>query len=207
MKIYLYRHGETRYNDKGIVQGRGVDSSLNDKGRKQAAAFFEQYKDIPFDLLLTSNLKRTQETASSFEQLGIPTERRADLDEICWGEFEGKPSNESMRAVYLDLLDDWRNGKYDYKIKGGGDSALNMQERLTQFVAYIKTLDAKHLLVCTHGGCLAFLMAILQDQPLSAMPNYKHHNTGLCVFEYQPSEDRFQLLLQDDISHLTTLQK
>lgn len=207
MKIYLYRHGETRYNDKGIVQGRGVDSSLNEKGKKQAAAFFEQYKNIPFDLLLTSTLKRTQETARAFEQSGIPTERSSNLDEIGWGYFEGKPANESMRAVYLGLLNDWKNGHYHHKIEGGGDSALDMQGRLIQFTNYIKTLAGENLLVCTHGGCLAFLMAILQNQPLSAMPNYKHHNTGLCVFEYHTSEDKFELLLQDDISHLAILTK
>ena len=205
MKIYLYRHGQTRYNDKGIVQGRGVDSSLNEKGKAQAAAFFEQYRSIPFDLLLTSTLKRTQETAVPFEDLGIPTERRSDLEEIGWGYFEGKPSDESMRKVYLQLLQDWAAGHYENHIEGGGDSALEMSRRLNHFVEYIKSLEIENLLVCTHGGCLAFLMAILQGQPLSAMPSYKHHNTGLCLFEYHREKDTFSLLLQDDITHLNLI--
>jgi probable phosphoglycerate mutase len=36
--IYIIRHGETELNKLGIVQGRGVDSELNDKGRDQADA-------------------------------------------------------------------------------------------------------------------------------------------------------------------------
>ena len=47
--FYFIRHGQTDLNLKGIVQGRGVDSPLNDNGFKQAQAFYDAYKDIPFD--------------------------------------------------------------------------------------------------------------------------------------------------------------
>lgn len=76
-----------------------------------------------------------------------------------------------------------------------------MGKRLTRFVEYLKTLEHQQILVCTHGGCLAYLITILQEQPLSMMPEYKHHNTGLCVFEFDG--ERFHLKVQDDISHLT----
>lgn len=199
MEIYLYRHGETVYNTKGIIQGRGVDSSLNPTGKEQAAAFFEEYKHIPFGRLITSTLKRTQETATPFEQLGIPTERLSDLDEIGWGEWEGKKADKEMHKAYLGLLDAWANGDYEASLVGG-DNARQMGERLTRVANYLKTLNEKHVLICTHGGCLAYLMAILQGKPLSAMPQYKHHNTGLCVFELKGNT--FQLKLQDDTSHL-----
>lgn len=199
MEIYIYRHGQTLYNTKGIVQGRGVDSSLNETGVAQAAAFFEAYKRIPFDRLITSTLKRTQETAAPFERLGIPTERRGDLDEIGWGEWEGKKADKPMHDAYLGLLGAWANGDYEKSLVGG-DSAADMGRRLTGFVNYLKTLDAKKILICTHGGCLAYLMAILQGQPLSDMPKYKHKNTGLCIFKYDGTA--FHLKLQDDISHL-----
>lgn len=199
MEIYIYRHGQTLYNIKGIVQGRGVDSSLNEKGLEQAQAFFEAYQDVPFDRLITSTLKRTKETAQAFEALGIPTERRNDLDEISWGEWEGKKADEAMDKAYFGLLKAWANGESEKSLVGG-DSAEEMGNRLASFVAHLKTLNDQKVLVCTHGGCLAYLMAILQGQPLSAMPQYKHHNTGLCVFEYDGTN--FHLKLQDDTSHL-----
>ncbi len=199
MKLYLYRHGQTLFNTKGIVQGRGVDSSLNEKGKEQAQAFFERYKTIPFDLLLTSTLKRTQETAAPFEALGIPTERMEDLDEISWGEWEGKAADEQMHNAYLGLLKSWAAGNYDDSL-AGGDSANQMGERLGRIADYLKTLEHQHVLICTHGGCMAYLMAILQEQALSAMPQYRHHNTGLCMFEFDG--DKFHLKIQDDISHL-----
>ena len=202
MNIYLYRHGQTLYNTKGIVQGRGVDSSLNEKGMQQAEAFFEQYKKVPFDLLITSTLKRTIETAQPFETLDVPVERLNDLEEIAWGIYEGKAADEAMHKEYLDLLKSWSEGHYDNRFEGG-DSARDMGQRLGRVVDYFKTLKHKNVLVCTHGGCMAYLMALLQEQPLSAMPQYKHHNTGLCLFEFDG--EQFHLKLQDDITHLKHL--
>jgi phosphoserine phosphatase len=199
MNVYLYRHGQTLFNTKGIVQGRGVDSSLNETGKQQAAAFFDRYKDVQFNLILTSTLKRTIETALPFEQLNIPTKRRPELDEIGWGIFEGKPVNEAMRSAYLGLIRSWGEGNYTNCLQDG-DSALQMGERLGSFARYLKTLKYDDILICTHGGCMAFLMAILQDQPLSEMINYKHHNTGLCLFEFDGN--KFHLSIQDDLSHL-----
>ncbi|MCH2021081.1 MAG: histidine phosphatase family protein [Saprospiraceae bacterium] len=199
MNVYLYRHGETHFNTKGIVQGRGVDSSLNETGKQQAAAFFDSYKDVKFNLIITSTLKRTIETVEPFEQLNIPIERRTELDEIGWGIYEGKPVNKEMRSAYLGLIRSWGEGNYTNCLQNG-DSALQMGERLGSFAGYLKTLKCDDILICTHGGCMAFLLAILQDQPLSEMINYKHQNTGLCLFNFDGN--KFHLRIQDDISHL-----
>ena len=50
----------------GIVQGRGMDTELNEKGRAQAEAFYQAYKDVPFDKIYTSTLKRTHQTVQNF---------------------------------------------------------------------------------------------------------------------------------------------
>ena len=47
-RLFLVRHGQTDFNLKGIIQGGGVDSSINEKGREQAQAFFEKYKNEDF---------------------------------------------------------------------------------------------------------------------------------------------------------------
>ena len=36
MKIYLIRHGKTKQNELGILQGAGIDSDLSEIGRSQA---------------------------------------------------------------------------------------------------------------------------------------------------------------------------
>lgn len=38
--IYIIRHGQTDFNVRQIVQGRGINSDLNDMGIRQAQLFF-----------------------------------------------------------------------------------------------------------------------------------------------------------------------
>ena len=78
-KIYIIRHGQTDFNLKNIVQGSGVDSSLNERGIAQASAFFDAYQHIKFDKVYTSVLQRTGQSVQRFIDLGIPHEKLAGL--------------------------------------------------------------------------------------------------------------------------------
>lgn len=64
--IYIIRHGETDYNKQGIIQGGGIDSSLNELGRRQAQQFYQAYHHIQFDRIYTSELKRTHQSVAPF---------------------------------------------------------------------------------------------------------------------------------------------
>ncbi|MDO8991677.1 MAG: histidine phosphatase family protein, partial [Daejeonella sp.] len=96
--IYIIRHGETDLNKLGIVQGRGMDSSLNEKGLEQAEAFYQAYKQIPFDKIYTSSLKRTHQTVQKFIDSKIPWVQYPGLDELGWGIHEGKESTEELTS-------------------------------------------------------------------------------------------------------------
>jgi len=95
---------------RGIVQGSGINSSLNEQGRGQAKAFFEHFKHVPFDRIYTSALKRTVETVQSFIDLGIPTESLAGLNEISWGSKEGQKITPEEDAYYHWMLRQWQEG-------------------------------------------------------------------------------------------------
>ncbi|MCP4437778.1 MAG: histidine phosphatase family protein [Aureispira sp.] len=199
--LYFIRHGQTEFNVKGIVQGRGVDSDLNSVGKQQRDAFFENYQQKDFDSVITSTLKRTIQTVEPFINSGLPHHKYSELDEISWGIYEGKVANKALHQDYKNLIKSWGEGDYHVRIENG-DSAQEMGDRLNLFVQQAKLLEGENLLICTHGGCMAFLMTILQNQPLSAMPQYRHANTGLCKFWYDGQG--FHLLLQNDTSHLPT---
>jgi phosphoserine phosphatase len=62
--LYIIRHGETDQNLANVVQGKGINASLNATGRKQALSFFKKYSKEPIDYIFTSTLRRTQETVS-----------------------------------------------------------------------------------------------------------------------------------------------
>ena len=56
-EIFIIRHGETDFNQLGIVQGKGVNSSINAKGTQQAQAFFEAYSNETFEKIYITKIK------------------------------------------------------------------------------------------------------------------------------------------------------
>lgn len=197
--IYIVRHGETDFNKKKIIQGSGVDSSLNDKGRAQAAALFAKYKTVPFDVVLTSKLQRTQQTIQSFIDLSIPHESFAEINEMNWGIHEGKPGDEKMIKTYAKLIQEWDKGNFDARIPEG-ESAQELSDRLTKFVAHIAARKEQKILVCTHGRAIRCLISVLKKLPLQTMEENKHANTGLYLVHQRGNSFEFEL--ENDISHL-----
>lgn len=49
MKIYLVRHGETDWNQAGLLQGQ-TDIALNAQGLEQASEAAERLKEVPFEI-------------------------------------------------------------------------------------------------------------------------------------------------------------
>ncbi|MCB0587169.1 MAG: histidine phosphatase family protein [Phaeodactylibacter sp.] len=199
--IYIIRHGETEYNRMGIVQGQGVDTSLNELGRRQARAFYEHYKDTGFEVVLTSRLRRTHETVSPFIGQGLPWEQFAEINEIAWGEHEGKKSTPEMMQQYREVTDAWKRGEYDARLEGA-ESASSLANRITRFIEHLRGRPENTLLVCSHGRAMRCLMCLLRGQPLQNMDNFHHSNTGL--YQVQVQSGTFHFLLENDLSHLET---
>lgn len=198
-EIYIIRHGETDYNRLGIVQGQGVDTSLNGLGRRQAMAFYEQYKDVGFEAVLTSRLRRTHETVAPFLENGLPWEQFADINEIAWGDHEGKKSTPEMMQQYREVIEEWKNGNFHARLEGA-ESAASLASRMYRFIEHLRGRPETTLLVCSHGRAMRCLMCLLQEQPLQNMDNFHHSNTGLYQVQYQ--DDTFRFLLENDLSHL-----
>jgi len=199
--IYIIRHGQTDFNVKQVVQGRGVNSDLNETGRRQAQAFFDKYHPVDFDVVYTSKLKRTHQTVAHFISKNIPHEVRENIDEIDWGIFEGVEHDKSLQKEYYDIIESWAKGNLTIKIEGG-ESAQDLADRLIPFVEEIKQSEHQSVLVCTHGRTLRVLMCLLLEKPVSAMDEFDHQNTGLYVLRFDGN--KFSLDLENDISHLNT---
>ena len=197
--IFILRHGQTDYNKNHIVQGSGVNSHLNDKGRAQASAFFQHYKDYNFDVVLTSKLIRTHQTVEPFIQTGIPWEQMEEINEMSWGIHEGKSSNPEMIAEYRNMIEQWKKGNYNVGIEGG-ESAAQLYARISKFVDHIKSRQEQNILVCSHGRAMRCIVSTLKGEALYKMETYQHSNTGLYRIQYQDS--RFIFELENDTQHL-----
>ncbi len=64
VKIYIVRHGETKENREGIIQGQ-LDTKLNDIGLQQAALVAEVFKDVPLIAAFSSDLERARKVRSN----------------------------------------------------------------------------------------------------------------------------------------------
>jgi broad specificity phosphatase PhoE len=201
-EVFIYRHGETELNRKGIVQGSGIDPSLNDTGRKQAKAFFEAYRKLDFQAVITSTLRRTHETASPFIELGIPWQQFSEIDEISWGIHEGKAAQPELRKTYRRVVDSWNKGEFDARIPEG-ESAQDMADRLGRFIEHLKLREEQRILVCSHGRAMRCLMCLLRNQPIQHMDQYHHSNTGL--YKVRQEANLFHFELFNDTTHLSHL--
>ena len=196
MKLYIIRHAETEYNRKGIIQGSEVDSDINDVGESQANSFYEYYKDINFDKIYVSDLKRTFQTIRRFTENGSSYEKLKEFNEISWGVNQGKSDG---LGDYARLIDTWLAGNLDNKFEEG-ESPNEMSVRLVK--GFNKVLDDDHdtVLLCIHGRALRILLSKIIDNDLTKMDKYVHSNTGLYILEYK--NGKYEILGSNLRDHL-----
>ena len=198
--IFLLRHGQTDFNVRGIVQGSGVDSSLNDTGRRQAARFFAAYGHVPFDKVYTSALRRTHESVQQFLDLGLPHEAHAGLNEISWGVREGTRITMEEDEEYRRVLAGWNAGDTHARLLGG-ESPEEVAARQRPFIELLKARDDERtVLVCLHGRALRVLLCQLLNYPLSCMEGFEHSN--LCLYKLEYTGSVFTVRNFLDVSHL-----
>jgi probable phosphoglycerate mutase len=202
-KIYIIRHGQTDFNLQGIVQGSGVNSSLNATGRTQAQAFFDVYKEVPFDKVYTSVLKRTQETVDGFIRMGIAHEALSGLNEISWGSNEGQKITPDEDAYYHWMLQQWQAGNTSLRIEGGEspDEVAARQQPIIKRI--LENHDEQHVLICMHGRAMRILLCQLLHYPLKSMDLFEH--TNLCLYQLNFTGTLFNVSKYNDISHLQNI--
>ncbi len=201
--LYIIRHGETDLNKAGIVQGRGMDTNLNETGRKQGEAFYRAYKNISFDKIYTSVLKRTHQTVKQFIDSGIAWEQLSGLDEMAWGDYEGKAVSEETRGRFKKIMQSWKNGDLDVRFENG-ESPNEVQIRQKEALEIIMSHPEENtILICMHGRAMRLLLCLLNNQPLTEMDNYPHRNTTLYKVNFDG--EKFHIVDFNNTDHLKYL--
>jgi broad specificity phosphatase PhoE len=198
--LYIVRHGQTELNRQGIVQGRGMNTDLNDEGRKQAAQFFNAYKDVAFDKIYISELKRTQQSIQQFIDLGIPYEKLEGLDEMAWGVLEGTESTPENRAAFLQVIREWVAGNLDVSLEGG-ESPNQVKTRQEKAIATILShREEKTVLICMHGRAMRLLLCWITGHPLTEMETFPHQN--LILYKLTYDGNKFEIIDFNNAEHL-----
>jgi len=201
--LYFVRHGETEYNRKGIMQGAGVDSSLNKTGHEQAHALRRRFSSLPVDIVYSSPLRRARETADVLTESLPRAERRilGDLQEISWGVLEGESPSPTRDAALGAVKSQWAEGNYDARIDGG-ESILDVRDRAIRAVQHmVETHAGRTILAVTHGRYLRVLLAsICNGYDLADMSALGHDNT--CVNRLLYRDGRFHADVLNCTTHL-----
>lgn len=177
--IYIARHGETEFNRQGKMQGRGIDKPLNRTGRLQARAISDALKDESLDYIFSSSLMRSIETAEIIAwTLRMKYRSYHELDEMNFGKFEGKPSNEIDKDLN-EVHQTWKNGNTDYAIEGGESPEMVLERVLSRTKNILEEHAGSTILFVLHGRLIRILLSNWLGYPLSDMHRIEHSNGAL----------------------------
>ncbi|NGP77115.1 histidine phosphatase family protein [Balneolaceae bacterium YR4-1] len=181
--IYIARHGETKYNREGKMQGRGIDAPLNKTGRLQARAISDELKDKSIDHIFSSSLVRSMETAEIVAwTFRMKYHSYPELDEMNFGKFEGRASKDIEQELN-EVHRTWQNGNTDYAIDGGGESPVMVLERVNSRMNNIlNNHSGSTLLFVLHGRLIRIVLSHWLGYPLSDMHRIEHSNGALYHF-------------------------
>lgn len=162
MELYIIRHGETEWNKEKRLQGRS-DIELNDYGIELAEITAEALKDVKFDMIYSSPLKRAYKTAEIIRRdrnVEILTDDR--LKEMCFGEYEGKITG-TLPDEFWKFFDDPVN----FRPANGGESYEDVVKRASSFIDEIVVPASEkyeRMLIVAHGALNKALMITLNHQ-------------------------------------------
>jgi 2,3-bisphosphoglycerate-dependent phosphoglycerate mutase len=197
--LCIVRHGETAWNAEHRVQGQ-LDIPLNGVGLKQAAAVGKALKGETFDVIYSSDLTRTRQTAgpsANFLSLKINLEK--DLRERHYGMFERLTYAEvkvKHAAEYARFAA--RDPEFDFV---SGESLREFSRRSLAALSGIAGAHAgQHVLIFTHGGVLDELYRHINGISMSAVREFGIPNCGLNRVEFELS--KWQVRAWADVAHL-----
>lgn len=200
--IYIIRHGQTEFNRRGIVQGSGVDTDLNETGRLQASRFYHHYSDVPFKNIYVSNLKRTQQTVEPFIRAGHKTEVLTELNEINWGVMEGAEPTPESQEKFLNTVALWGNGKLDIAVENG-ETPLEMFKRQQEGLKKILSKEFEDtILICMHGRAMRSFLCLLTGAELHRMDEFEHGNVCLYILDQLEYSENFAVRVRNSRVHL-----
>lgn len=180
-RFYFIRHGETDYNLQKVVQGGGIDSDLNATGIEQGRKFYEAYKHISFHKIYHTGLRRTYQTIQSFDNGRNELISLPGLNEMGWGDLEGKPFNPENHAIFMEMNNLWAAGDVHVRFPGG-ESPQEVWERAEKAIHEILSENPEgNVLICTHGRTLRIILSMLSGAGLHAMNTFPHDNTGVNI--------------------------
>ncbi|GET21933.1 histidine phosphatase family protein [Prolixibacter denitrificans] len=148
--FWLIRHGETVENAQGICQGQ-TPGTLSEDGMMQARALAEYLKNEEFDVIYSSDLRRTMKTTEAVLQFHPGEEIIPEplLRERYLADWQGKPFPKNWKEMDLP------------------EEAETSEDLIVRAKAFLSLLKEKHegkkVFAMSHGGLIRAFWTVLHN--------------------------------------------
>lgn len=142
MNVYIVRHGQTDSNLAGVYNYLNED--INENGIEQAKNLSEKIKDLDYELIYCSPLKRAMHTANIINIHNKTMLFDERLQERNPGNLSGK-----------ELISIDRNKYWNYFLEekfADEESVKELFSRVYQFLDELKQKEYKSVLIVAHSG-------------------------------------------------------
>jgi probable phosphoglycerate mutase len=193
IEITFIRHGQTTGNAAGRWQGH-TNSSLTDLGRDQAAKLGARLAEAKFDLVVSSDLDRTMETAAA---LGRAIEADERWREPFFGKWEDLTTAEIMTQDAEQVAALFSGEDI---APGGGERLSAVAERTRAALDdLVERVGAGSVAVVSHGMSMLMLFASLLETK-RPVPLRLLGNTAIARVEM--NSDHVSVASYNDDAHL-----
>lgn len=200
--LFVVRHGETLWNQQGLLQGH-LDSSLSVLGVNQANALAEYFAKCDWDLIVSSDLTRAVRTAEIIKGVNnkpIITDNR--LRERNLGIAQGLTVKE-FGEKYHDESIKFNEGGADYIIPDGESINQRFVRSIACIKEYTERYKGKKIIIVTHGGVLDGVFRFIAKMPLNQMRTFSLFNASVNTIQIQ--DDSWNIVTWGYVEHLRAL--
>lgn len=201
MRVFMVRHGETKWNREGRFQGQ-MDILMNETGLAQADRVAERFRGFPLEAVFVSPLSRARVTGEKIFAASICSNFAADpgFMEISHGAWNGMTAGE-VSAQYGTLLEQWRTNPESVQMPGpDGESLADVQRRALAALERTALNRSGDTLLVTHDAVLKTLICHFLGMPLAYYWRLKIPNCSVSYVEFLNGTPQVGLL--GDVSHL-----
>lgn len=170
--IYLFRHGQTDWNKKEILQGV-ADIPLNSTGIEQAKIIADMLKNEELEHIYASPLNRAYNTGKVVADVSsIDIEIVDNLIEISFGDYAGKLKSEVKGIVGEEKYIEFSRKKgQDNMSYPNGEKKIDAVNRFTKCVYdIVKSTPYSRIGIAAHGFVIKMFL-LYQDFIVEKMDN------------------------------------
>ena len=206
LTVLLTRHGHTPLSEPEQYLGQRMDPPIDARGRRDARALATRLEPVQIERVLTSPLKRAQQTAAI---VAAPHKVTVEIDtrliELDYGSWEGHTIDQINRAFPGE------HARYDANPAdhpvGGGESGKDVARRLRPVIAELLKWaegDGKEhtCLLVGHSSTNRLLLALLTGVKLADYRRRFDQDWDNLTVLYWPDRASGPILrLANDLSH------